>query len=63
MLDGINVEFGLVFFEKLLNVMYFSFKEFDFIVFLNVVLLDEDYTEEESGFIGVRFYVEGFMVV
>lgn len=63
MLDGINVEFGLVFFEVLFNVMYFSFKEFDFIVFLNVVLLDEDDMEEENGFIGVRFYVEGFMIV
>ncbi|KAG0586203.1 hypothetical protein KC19_2G072000 [Ceratodon purpureus] len=60
--DGINVEPGLVLPEKSLNAMHFSLKEFDLTVPLNAALLDEEETEEESGFTGARLHVEGFMI-
>lgn len=37
-------------------------KEFDLTVPLNAALLEEDDTEEESGFTGARLHVEGFMI-
>lgn len=47
--------------DRLLYVVYLIFKEFDFIIFVNGVLMDE--VDRGGLFIGICIYILGFMMV